>query len=120
MEEKRWYSAKVYFIYYYYDKDTILDIQNKNYLSVSYEEIVYLIKATSLDEALEKGEHKAYEYEKDYVSVESKNISIRYLETIDVYEMFAKRLTDGAELHSTSYDMAEDVFNEYMDNVYPI
>lgn len=118
MEIKEWYGVKVFFKYYMFDSVKGLDIVNKNYKH-SYEEIVYLVKAVSFDESIAKAEKLAHKYEREYINVDLENVKVKFLEIVESFQLFAKRLNDGVELFSQIFYLEEDVFDEYINAVYP-
>ncbi len=74
------------------------------------EERVVLIRATSLDKAIEKAEREAIEYsEQNYKNYYGQTVRTRYLGCCDAYDIGEDSIEDGVEVFSSRENVRDAV-----------
>jgi hypothetical protein len=99
--ENDWYSAKTV---YKHDR-----LENGIYKAV-FEERIVVFLAHDLDDAISKAEIEAAEYC-------AKGENVRYLNFVNVFKLFAERLTNGSEIYSLMRE-SELSADDYLDRFY--
>ena len=100
MNDEPWYGAKCIFLHTQIDRCP----------GQVYEERVVLIKATSIDEAIERAESIAAGYARECEGCS-------YTGFVDVFHIYDENIGDGSEVYSLmrTSDMGED---EYLNHFY--
>lgn len=84
----------------------------------TYEETLFLIEASSEEQAYALGEKEAIKQEVDYLNEYGEKVEQKFVETIDCFNLFDRQLQTGTELYSRFFYVpdtisTEDVISHY-------
>ncbi len=85
-----------------------------------WEERIFLIKASSMDEADLKCEKIAKEYESDYVNVLNQRVEVRLYTIVDIFAIFDTNARTNIEVYSKMFDATEEEVEKMLDVEYPM
>ena len=104
------YQTKFYTI----DNELIEDI------IPAWEERIILIKASSMDEADQKCEKYAKEYESDCINVDNQIVKTRLYSIIDIFWIFDTNARTNIEVYSNIFTASVEDVESMLDVEYPI
>lgn len=87
---------------------------DRNYSNAekTFEESIVLIKASSFDQAYEFAENKAKQQEIDYLNPYDEKVEWKFVEAIDCFHLFDRKLQTGTELYSRLLHIPVGIPNE--------
>lgn len=113
---KNMYAVKCLYEFNFYDGEHKL----VDGLLPSWEERIILIKASSLDDASNKCETYAKEYEEEYINIDNQIVKIKLYEIIDIFEIFDTKARNNIEVYSNQFSASEEDVDKMLDIEYPI
>lgn len=106
----KWYSVKILY------ESTITGEPNKDKIDENYtdeykiyEESIILIKAQSFDHAYKLAEKKAIAQELDYYNPYDQLVQVKFVRSLDCFELFDNELGSGTELYSRLIHTPKDI-----------
>ncbi len=89
-------------------------------LTPGFEERIILLKANSLEEAENKAEAYAKEYETEYTNVDNQILKVKLYEIIDIFAVFDTDEKDNIEVYSKMFNATEEEVENILDVMYPV
>ncbi|MGK7377622.1 DUF4288 domain-containing protein [Planococcus sp. 1R117A] len=108
-----WYAVKVLYECII-SGDPASETLDRNYSNTekTFEESILLIKASSFDQAYDLAEKEAKQHEIDYLNPYDEKVVWKFVESIDCFQMFDRKLQIGTELYSRLLHVPKGITNE--------
>lgn len=108
-----WYAVKVLYECII-SGDPAPETIDKNYSNIdkTFEEIILLIRADSFELAYDLAEKEAKKHEIDYLNPYDEKVVWKFVESLDCFHLFDRKLQTGTELYSRLLHVPKGISNE--------
>lgn len=117
--EWEWYAVKVLYECII-SGDPAPETIDRNYSNAekTFEESILLIKASSFDQAYDLAEKEVKQREIDYLNPYDEKVVWKFVESIDCFHLFDRKLQSGTELYSRLFHVPKGITNEQVISQY--
>ena len=113
---KNMYAVKcLYQFRYYTSEGQLIDDAGP-----CFEDRIFLIKASNMDEADSKSKKVAKEYEDEYINTRNHVVKVRLYDIIDIFATYDTNARTNIEVYSKMFDATEEEINAMLDIEYPV